>query len=124
MENPSPSGLNRREFLGTAAAALLSAIALSLLGCGDDKGTSDSAGAGDMVGDIADNHGHRAILSKAQIDAGSAVDLHIQNTANHDHTLSLSAEDMAKLKNGGMVTVETGTASDPANPHTHSVMFM
>jgi len=124
MEHPSPSGINRREFLGAAAAALFTGIAITLMGCGEDKGTGDSLGSGDMAGEISNNTGHRAVLTKAQIDAGGAVDLHIQNTANHDHTLSLSAEDMAKLKNGGMVTLETSTASDPNNPHTHSVMFM
>lgn len=124
MENPSSPGTNRREFLGAAAAALFAGISITLLGCGDDKSTGDSAGAGDIVGDIANNHGHKAVVTKAQIDAGGAVDLHIQNAASHDHTVSLSAEDMAKLKSGGMVTVESSTSSDASNPHTHSVMFM
>lgn len=122
MENQSSNGIGRREFLG-AAAALSAGLALALLGCGDDKGTGD-AGSGDMEGEITANHGHKAVLTRAQIDAGGAVDLHIRNLADHDHTVSLSAEDMAKLKAGGMVTVESGAASDPAQSHTHSVMFM
>jgi hypothetical protein len=122
MEKASSSEINRREFLGAAAAALFAGVTITLLGCGDDKSTGDTAGTGDIEGDISGNHGHKAVVTKAQIDAGGALDLHIQNTASHDHTVSLSADDMAKLKAGQMVTVETSSGGQPS--HTHSVMFM
>lgn len=124
MEKTTSPGTSRREFLGAAAAALFAGVTITLLGCGDDKGTGDTAGSGDIAGEISGNHGHQAIVTKAQIDAGGAVTLHIQHNAGHDHTVSLTAEQMAQLKGGGMVTVESSTSSDASNPHTHSVMFM
>jgi hypothetical protein len=123
-ENRTHAG--RRGFLQIASAAVLAGIALTVLGCGDDKGTGPdaggTAGTGDKNGEISNNHGHKAVLTKAQLDAGEAVVLHIQGDAAHDHTLSFSADDMAKLKNGGMVTVESSAGG--TGPHTHSVMFM
>jgi hypothetical protein len=74
-----------------------------------------------MVGTISGNHGHTAVVKKAQIDAGGAVTLDIQGSSGHSHTVSLTADDMAELKKaGGMVTKDSSSASG----HNHSVMFM
>jgi hypothetical protein len=121
MENRIQSGTSRRVFLGAAAAALFAGVSITLLGCGDDSGTGPTAEAGDIIGEISGNHGHKAIIKKAQFDAGGAVTLDIQGSAGHNHTISLTADDMAELKKaGGMVTKDSSTTSD----HHHQVMFM
>lgn len=121
MENRVQSGTSRRVFLGAAAAALFAGISITLLGCGDDSGTGATAEPGDLTGTISDNHGHKAILKKATLDAGGAATLDIQGSAGHNHTVSLTADDMAELKKpGGMVTKD----SSSTNGHRHQVMFM
>ena len=121
MENRVKSGTSRREFLGAAAAALFAGISITILGCGEDSGTGPTVEDGDISGQISGNHGHKAVVKKAQIDAGGAVTLDIQGSAGHSHTVSLTADDMAELKKpGGMVTKD----SSSTNSHNHSVMFM
>jgi hypothetical protein len=121
MENRTQTGPSRRVFLGAAAAALFAGVTITLLGCGEDSGTGATAEAGDLVGTISDNHGHKAILKKVIIDAGGAVSLDIQGSAGHTHTLSLTADDMTELKkSGGMVVKDSSTT----NGHHHQVMFM
>jgi hypothetical protein len=122
MENRIKTSPGRREFLGAAAAALFAGITITLVGCGDDDaGTGATAETGDLIGSISDNHGHKAILKKATFEAGGAVTLDIQGSAGHNHTVSLTADDMAELKKpGGMVT----KASSTTDSHNHEVMFM
>ena len=124
METEAKRGIGRREFIGAAAAALFAGVVIQITGC-DSKDSSPTAPAtGDVVGSISNNHPtpHSAVIKKASIDAGGAVDLDIQGAANHNHVVSLSAADMATLKAKGMVTKES--ASGGADPHTHTVMFM
>jgi hypothetical protein len=121
MENRIQSGSSRREFLGAAAAALFAGITITVLGCGSDSGTGTKAEDGDKSGQISSNHGHQAVVKKAQIDAGGAVTLDIQGEGSHNHTVSLTADDMVELKKaGGMVTKDSSSSSG----HRHSVMFM
>ena len=114
-------GSSRREFLGAAAAALFAGITITLVGCGEES-TGPKAGAGDIAAEIDQEagHGHSAILKKAEIDAGGAVTLHIQGGASHDHTVTLTSDDMAELKKGNMVHKDSSVASS----HSHMVMFM
>jgi hypothetical protein len=118
------NNLNRRQFLGAAAAALFAGVTITVLGCGEDSGTDAPTGSGDLQGEIANNHPspHKAVLTKAQIDAGGAVTLHIQGLSGHDHVLELTADDFATLKKSGMITVNS--AAGGSDGHTHSVMFM
>lgn len=118
MESQPRFSPARREFLGAAAAALFAGITVTLIGCGDEA-TGPKAEPGDMVGQIDKNHGHSAIIKKAVLEAGGALDLDIKGSAGHTHTVSLSADEMTTLKNGGMVT-KTSSTTD----HAHSVMFM
>jgi hypothetical protein len=120
MENRTQSGPSRRQFLGAAAAALFAGISITVLGCGDDSGTGPTAETGDKVGEISGNHGHQAIIKKAQIDAAGAVTLDIRGSAGHTHSVSLTADEMAGLKSGTMVTKDSSTTND----HHHQVMFM
>ena len=124
-EQPKSSG--RRAFLGAAAAALFAGISVTLLGCDDDKGTgAPAANSGDMTGQFltggnaAANHGHAAVITKAQLQAGGAVTLDIRGSSGHTHSISLTAEEMASLKAGSMVNKDS--SSEPG--HFHTVMFM
>ncbi|HKP94734.1 MAG TPA: hypothetical protein VJ385_03155 [Fibrobacteria bacterium] len=124
METESARGIGRREFIGAAAAALFAGVVIQITGCGtDDDGGDDASADGSATGSISDNHPapHKAVVTKAQIDAGGAVSLDIQGSANHSHTVQLSAADMATLKarNHVMATSTSGGA----DPHTHMVMF-
>lgn len=122
MENQTQSGTSRREFLGAAAAALFAGITITLLGCDEDSGSSPAVAAGDRVAEISDNHPspHQAVLKKAVIEAGGAVTLNIQGRADHNHTVSLTAEEMSSLKGGGMIHKDSSVAGS----HSHTVMFM
>jgi hypothetical protein len=122
MATNRESGFGRREFIGAAAAALFAGVVIQITGCGEDSATS-SGGAGDIVGSISDNHPtpHSAVVTKAQIDAGGDVTLDIQGAANHNHTVSLPAANMATLKAKGHVMV---TSSDGGTEtHSHIIMF-
>lgn len=111
----------RREFLGDAAKALFAGILIQVTGCGSGSTSSDSgAGAGDKQGVVGPPiHGHEAIIRKAVLDAGGALDLHIQGSATHDHVVSLTADDMTAIKNGTQVAKQ----SSVTNSHSHSVTF-
>lgn len=119
MEKHSQFAAGRREFLGAAAAALFAGITITIMGCDDDKSTEPKAETGDVQGVIEENHGHSAILKKAVIDAGGAVTLDIQGSADHNHTLSITADELAGLKRGEMIHKACSKTS-----HSHMVMFM
>jgi len=113
---------SRREFLGVAAKALFAGILIQVVGCGSDSATSSGSdgGAGDKQGVVGPPiHGHEAVIRKAVLDAGGALDLHIQGSATHDHVVSLSADDMAAIKAGTKVA----TQSSETNSHSHTVTF-
>lgn len=120
MPNTAPNSIwNRREFLGTAAAALFTGIAITVTGCGEESSTGPGANAGDIAGSISGNHGHSAVITKAQLDAGGGVTLDITGSAGHAHTVTLSADQIATIKTGTHVEVPSSTT----NTHTHTVGF-
>lgn len=116
----------RREFIGAAAAALFAGVVITITGCNEDDkvvGGGNGGGAtGDFYGDIANNHGHSAKVTKAQIATGGAITLSIMGTAYHDHTITITADQMALLKAG--TEIHTGLVSTIGDSHTHSVMLM
>ena len=152
METQIKKELNRREFIGAAAAALFAGIAVTLVGCDDGTlgatdtnvnepgapilpdapGTTPSkqtANAGavsataDRTGTVGANHpapgDHVAIITGATLDAGGAFVLHIMGNAAHDHTVSLTAQQMSDIKAGVMVS----QLSSSTLAHTHTVTF-
>ena len=122
--------IDRREFTAASVMALLSGVAITLSGCGGSSsnpaapsnpsspsnGTSSSA---DRTGAISANHGHTAMVTAAQITAANAVTLSIQGSADHPHSVELSAADVQQIGNNQRVS-RTST-SDQA--HTHTVTF-
>jgi hypothetical protein len=116
------AGVGRREFIGAAAAALFAGVVIQITGCSDEDPAS-SQGGGDVTGYIEGNHPapHRAVITKAVVDAGGALDLDIQGLADHSHTVSLTAVQMATIKAKQHVMLDS--SSGGSDSHVHMVMF-
>jgi hypothetical protein len=130
------NGLSRREFSVAAALAALSGVAITITACGgggggesptssngapgynDGSGTSGSA-SGDKVGTISSNHGHSAVITAAQLTAAGALKLDIKGSADHPHTVELSAAEVTAIAGGTKTSKESSTDSS----HSHTVTF-
>ena len=125
MNDREPTDLSkpqRREFLGAAAAALFAGVVIQITGCDSEEGASGpTVEAGDEAAtSISGNHGHNAIVKKAQLDLGGDLTITVnKGTADHQHTLALTAQEMIDIKAGKMVMKDSGTTKE----HNHSVMF-
>jgi len=125
MPEPARLVIDRREFSAAAVMALLSGVAITVSGCGGGSSPSGPSGgmsppaSGDRVGSISANHGHQAIVRAAQITAANAVNLDIQGSADHPHSLALSAEEVRAIGNGQRVS--KGSSVNEA--HSHTVTF-
>ncbi|MDD5224954.1 MAG: hypothetical protein PHE84_13295 [bacterium] len=99
--------------------AVFTALGIALgSSCGSGSGSGTYTG-GDLTGVVSNNHGHVAMLTQAQIEAGAAVTLDIQGTATHSHTLDLSATQMTDIKDGTQVAQESSVSLG----HSHLVTF-
>lgn len=106
--------VNRKEFV----VLLVSAAAAPMLpGCGG----GDSSGGGGFTGgcraDISANHGHALSIPRADLDSTTARTYSIQGSADHAHSVTFSAAQLATLKAGQSVSV----ASTQAVGHEHTV---
>lgn len=111
-------GFGRRQFIGAAAAALLAGVVIQITGCStDDK--EDTGGVKTAV--VSSNHAapHKAIITKAQLDAGGGLTLDIKGSSDHAHTVVFSAEQVLAIKAGTHIM----KLSSEDFSHTHQVMF-
>ena len=113
--------LTRREFTLEWALAVLAAATITITGCGDDDdpGTGPSPQPGDKVGVVSANHGHRAIVEAAQLNANSTVTIDMRFRATHNHTLMLTTLELASISENGHV-VKVSSTDDG---HSHTVTF-
>jgi hypothetical protein len=114
--------LTRREFTVESALAILAGVTITITGCGDDDSsspTSPTPPAGGSTGSVSANHGHVATISSAQLSAGGALSLDIRGSADHPHTVQLTADEMSRIAARTQVTKTTSTEAG----HTHSVTF-
>jgi len=128
--------LNRREFSQEAGLAFLAGVAVTVTGCGGGGGTGSSSGddgygptgstsppatvaSGNKSGQIAGNHGHQAVITAAQLQAGGALQIDIAATAGHSHVVDLPAQAVQEIRDGRPVAKES-TSTDA---HTHMVTF-
>jgi hypothetical protein len=85
--------------------------------------TAAAPATADRTGSVGTNHpppgDHIAIVTGAQQDAGLGITLSIMGNAAHDHTITLTAADMANIKNGVMVSKTSTTTLS----HNHVVTF-
>jgi hypothetical protein len=119
----------RREFTEKSIMALVAGVAISITGCDDDGPSSASpqpsggpqpgTGAGDVSGSISANHGHVATVTAAQITARNSVVLDIRGTADHTHSVELSAEEVSQIGSGQRVSA----VSAMEDGHDHTVTF-
>lgn len=118
MADDDEPRFTRKQFVQAAIAAVV-------VGACADEGSSDGGDSGggscdgDAAGMISANHGHALTVPHADIVAGAAVQYDIQGTATHDHPLTVSAIDMAKLADGETVSVTSGSGG--ADGHNHQV---
>jgi len=115
----------RREFTLEAALALLAGCVITVSeGCGKSSTSPSDTPPTDVNGSISSNHNHTAVITAAQITAGSAISLNIQGTAAHPHTVAISQSDLTSLKNRQSITRESSTdQSATFGLHSHSVTF-
>jgi hypothetical protein len=112
--------LDRREFTLQAALAMLSGVAITITACGSTSPVAPGPPpTGDVTGAITSNHGHSAVITRAQLTAGNALQLDIRGSADHTHVVELSQAQLSTIASGREVTVTT-TVDDL---HSHSVAF-
>jgi hypothetical protein len=124
IEHVAKENLDRREFALRSIMAMLSGVAITISGCGGGGGGSPTQpnpqpSSGDKIGTISADHGHRAVIEAAKLSAGGAVTLDIRGSADHPHTLQLTAAEVASIAAGQRV----GKASSEDDFHTHTVTF-
>ncbi len=123
---------SRREFTVEMAMALLGGASITIA-CGGGGGGSPSAATAlptpaptpsdEKAGVIAQNHGHEAIVTGAQLRAGGALSLDITGAAVHGHIVQLSGEEVARIRDGGQVQKTSTEQVGLFGPHTHVVTF-
>lgn len=112
----------RRAISAGVALALLGFPVITISGCGGGGGNpagpnpAPTPNAGDAVGSVSANHGHVAIVRSADLQAGNAVTLEIRGSANHPHSVALSAAEVAAIRGGQRVS--KGSSFDDAHDHT------
>ena len=113
--------LTRREFTLESALAMLAGVTITVGGCG--KSSSNPAGPslnpGDVGGSISANHGHVATITAARITAAEALDLDIRGSADHPHTVQLTASQVQQIGARQRVSV----LSTNVFAHDHTVTF-
>jgi hypothetical protein len=115
--------VDRREFTVASALALLGGATITITSCGGggSSPSRSSSGPVDVIGNIAGNHGHTAVITAAQLSAGGAIRLDLQEgTAGHKHVVDLSADEVIRIRTGNAVTKE----SSETELHRHMVSFV
>lgn len=125
--------LDRREFTAEALMLALSGVAITLSACGGGSSyspsapstapstapTTSSGSPDDKAGSISGNHGHRAVVTGVQLVAGNLVQLDIRGSADHTHSVTLTADAIQAIKAGKPVATDSTSTS----AHLHTVTF-
>jgi len=100
------------EAMATGSAVLL------FHGCGGGSdyngGTAPApapGGASCSPAQISDNHGHELVIAKSDLDSMTAITYDIHGSADHTHSVTLSAAQLAQLKSGATVAVTSSTTA-------------
>jgi hypothetical protein len=113
--------MTRRQFLGTSVATV------ALAACGGDDDKTDAAIAGrncatnGTTATISANHQHTINVTFTDISAGVNKTYDIQGSADHTHSVTITAANFATLQSNpnGSIMV---TSSDAG--HTHQVTVL
>ena len=110
--------LTRRRFTLESVMAILVAVMITTVGCGQaDLGPSPPPG--DREGVVSENHGHRAIVTAAQLASPNTVTVDMRFRATHNHTLNLTAMELGLIAEDVRVVKTSSTTDD----HNHTVTF-
>jgi hypothetical protein len=116
---------SRREFTVQAVLAILSGYVITVSdACSSSTPTTPTTPTTPIVdinGVVSANHGHIAIVTAAQITAGSQVDLDITGQATHKHIVTLTAANMTTLKARPPQALTVNSTTD--NGHSHTITF-
>jgi hypothetical protein len=129
--------LKRRQFTRDASLAFLAGVTVSVSACGggggggggDDYGsptggTAPPAPSGSKTGQISSNHGHQAVITAAELQAGGALRIDIAYIAGHSHMVDLPAPAVQEIKDGKPVQKDsTTTDASGVGSHMHRVTF-
>lgn len=94
-----------------------------LLGCGGGGGYSGGSpapatGSGSgCSATINGNHGHELTITAADLDSTTAMTFDIRGSADHTHSVTFTAAQLAQLKAGNTVDVTTTTTL----AHEHAI---
>ncbi len=112
--------MTRKEFFRASLAVAGGALGLSAgAGCGGGGGEESGGNCVDngTSSTISANHGHTLTVSAADVAAGETKTYDIAGGAGHSHTVTISADRFASLAGGRTINV----TSDNSNAHTHGV---
>ena len=112
--------MTRKEFLGS----LVGVAAIAACG-GDDGGGQDGAlvrncGTNGTMVDIGSNHGHVLVVTSSEINAGVDKTYTITGTADHAHSVTITAANFATLQSNANGSLNLTSTS--GGGHTHSVL--
>ena len=111
--------LSRKAFCARLTGAT---VVLLIQACGGGGSDAPAPGCSDT---IAGNHGH--LLTVAAADLNSTTDrmYDIQGSAAHNHIVTLTVANLAALKAGMTVQVQSSVSPvGPAGSHNHSVSIL
>jgi len=114
--------ITRKRFVETMASG---SVVLLFTSCGGGgyNGTPAAAPAPGPTAtscspaQISGNHGHELVIPKSDLDSTTAMTYDIHGTADHTHSVTFSAAQLAQLKQGMTVTVTSTTTL----AHNHDV---
>jgi hypothetical protein len=123
--------LSRREFTAASVMAILAGVTVTISGCGGGSNpgspnplpspapTPTPAASGDKSGVVSANHGHVATVTAAQITAAGSVSLDIRGSADHTHSVDLTATEVQQIGTGAKVAKNSSNNVS----HNHTVTF-
>jgi hypothetical protein len=75
----------------------------------------------DAEGSITLNHGHRAVITAAQLAAGGGLTMDIRGDSTHSHFLTLTADEVRRIGAAERVSQHSSDGFD--DKHDHVVTF-
>jgi hypothetical protein len=131
--------LKRRQFTREASLAFLAGVSVVVTDCGGGGGGGGDDGygpttststppstvaSGSKVGTISSNHGHQAVITSAELQAGGEVRIDIAYQAGHSHMVDLPSQAIVQIRDGAKVAAESTMTDAPSvGAHTHMVTF-
>jgi hypothetical protein len=115
MKKPS-----RKEFLTGVAGATVTLLFAACGGADNEEGDNTGGPDGNCTNGvdvtITGNHGHALKIDAADFGAGQSKTYSISGTSQHDHSVTLTAQDFADLQSGKTITKESTNTAGHSHP--------